>query len=126
GNVSTYDKHDFYPALMKLSEEFDVSEVAVNSLGNFQISNIAIKTKLQPIAWAAYSDRFATRRKVYLLSILVFIIPTILCSLAKKFWQLMILCAIQSCGSSALISISAGIISDIHFSMEEALLEYFT
>ncbi|RIA99947.1 hypothetical protein C2G38_2256961 [Gigaspora rosea] len=30
----------------------------------------------------------------------------------------MILCAIQSCGSSALISISAGIISDINFSME--------
>ncbi|RIB09459.1 major facilitator superfamily domain-containing protein [Gigaspora rosea] len=88
--------------------------MTVNSL----VSVILFFAGIAPIAWAAYSDRFATRREVYLLSILVFIIPTILCSLAKKFWQLMILCAIQSCGSSALISISAGIISDIYFSTE--------
>ncbi|CAG8680044.1 32467_t:CDS:2 [Gigaspora margarita] len=53
------------PALKELREEFDTSEVAVNSLAN-------------------------------------------------RIWQLLILCAIQACGSSSSVSISAGIISDIY------------
>ncbi|KAF0492851.1 MFS general substrate transporter [Gigaspora margarita] len=67
------------------------------------------------IVCAAYSDRFATRRKVLLISIIVYIIPSILCSLTNKIWQLLILSAIQACGSSSTVSISAGIISDIYF-----------
>ncbi|CAG8802661.1 26825_t:CDS:2, partial [Gigaspora margarita] len=91
-----------YPALIQLREEFDISEITVNSL------------RIASIVWAAYSDRFATRRKVYLFSCLVFIIPTILCSIAERIWVLMILCAIQVCGCSGMYSISAGIISDIY------------
>ncbi|CAG8777700.1 1820_t:CDS:2, partial [Gigaspora margarita] len=96
-NVNTYDKHD------SLREEFDISEITVNSL----ISVSLIFKGIASIAWAAYSDRFATRRKVYF-------IPTILCSIAERIWVLMILCAIQVCGCSGMYSISAGIISDIY------------
>ncbi|RIB10491.1 major facilitator superfamily domain-containing protein [Gigaspora rosea] len=103
-----------YPALIQLREEFDISEIAVNSL----ISVSLFFTGIAPIVWAAYSDRFATRRKVYLLSCIVFIIPTILCSIAERIWVLMILCAIQACGTSGMYSIGAGIISDIYCTKE--------
>ncbi|KAF0488808.1 MFS general substrate transporter [Gigaspora margarita] len=98
------------PALKELREEFDTSEVAVNSL----VSVNSFFTGISSIAWAAYSDRFSRRRKVFLLSMILFIISTILCTLANRIWQLLILCAIQACGSSSSVSISAGIISDIY------------
>ncbi|CAG8762886.1 9326_t:CDS:2, partial [Gigaspora margarita] len=96
-----------FPALITLRKEFDTSEVAVNSLCNI--------SRYLSIVCAAYSDRFATRRKVLLISMIVYIIPSILCSLTNKIWQLLILSAIQACGSSSTVSISAGIISDIYF-----------
>ncbi|CAG8779604.1 4037_t:CDS:1, partial [Cetraspora pellucida] len=69
-----------------------------------------------PIVWAAYSDKFATRRKVYLASIMVFIISTIACAVSTNIWLLLIMRAIQACGSSAVLSIGSGIISDIYVS----------
>ncbi|KAF0475805.1 MFS general substrate transporter [Gigaspora margarita] len=96
GTVIIITSKILYPALITLRKEFDTSEVA-------------------SIVCAAYSDRFATRRKVLLLSMIVFIIPSILCTLANRIWQLLILTAIQACGSSSSLSMGAGIISDIYF-----------
>ncbi|RIB22983.1 major facilitator superfamily domain-containing protein [Gigaspora rosea] len=73
---------------------------------------------IAPIVWAAYSDEFATRRKVYLVSITVFIISTIICAVARNIWLLFVMRVVQACGSSAVLSIGAGIISDIYVSTE--------
>ncbi|CAG8462774.1 31179_t:CDS:2 [Gigaspora margarita] len=71
---------------------------------------------IAPIVWAAYSDEFATRRKVYLVSITVFIISTIICAVAGNIWLLLVMRVVQACGLSAVLSIGAGIISDIYVS----------
>ncbi|KAF0492852.1 MFS general substrate transporter [Gigaspora margarita] len=58
-----------FPALKKLRKEFDTSEVAVNSLCNISSAQMLVITHRCPlfrefmsIVYAAYSDRFATRR----------------------------------------------------------------
>ncbi|RIB09596.1 major facilitator superfamily domain-containing protein [Gigaspora rosea] len=92
-----------YPALIILQQELQTSETVINSL-----------------VWAAYSDEFATRRKVYLTSMMVFIISTIICAISKNIWLLLIMRAVQACGSSAVLSIGAAIISDIYVSTGHA------
>ncbi|KAF0432782.1 MFS general substrate transporter [Gigaspora margarita] len=76
---------------------------------------------IAPIVWAAYSDEFATRRKVYLVSITVFIISTIICAVAGNIWLLLVMRVVQACGLSAVLSIGAGIISDIYVSIESRI-----
>ncbi|CAG8566031.1 1690_t:CDS:2 [Gigaspora rosea] len=101
GMLSPVASTILYPALIILQQELQTSETVINSL-----------------VWAAYSDEFATRRKVYLASMMVFIISTIICAISKNIWLLLIMRAVQACGSSAVLSIGSAIISDIYVSTE--------
>ncbi|KAF0370102.1 MFS general substrate transporter [Gigaspora margarita] len=103
-----------YPALILLQQELQTSEIVVNSLVAIFIYCMGIA----PIVWAAYSDAFATRRKVSLASMMVFIISTIICAISKNIWLLLIMRAVQACGSSAVLSIGSAIISDIYVPTE--------
>ncbi|CAG8791911.1 27442_t:CDS:2, partial [Racocetra persica] len=67
-----------------------------------------------PIFWAAYSDEFATRKKAFIASLLLFISASVVCAVATNIWLLTAMRAIQSCGSSAALPLSAGVISDIY------------
>lgn len=64
--------------------------------------------------WASYSDLRETRRKVYLLASAMFIIAAFLCISVTNIWWLMILRALQATGSSAVLCIGAGTLSDIY------------
>ncbi|CAG8721254.1 15462_t:CDS:2, partial [Gigaspora rosea] len=101
GMLSPIASTILYSAIIKLRQELHTTEIVINSL-----------------VWAAYSDEFATRRKVYLVSITVFIISTIICAVARNIWLLFVMRVVQACGSSAVLSIGAGIISDIYVSTE--------
>ncbi|CAG8609596.1 15859_t:CDS:2 [Dentiscutata erythropus] len=101
GMLSPIASTILYPAIITLRQELNTTEIVVNSL-----------------VWAAYSDEFATRRKVYLASIMLFIVSTTICAVSRTIWLLLIMRAIQACGSSAVLSIGAGIISDIYISTE--------
>ena len=57
----------------------------------------------QPIGWAAYSDAFETRRNVYLVSFIVYIIGTIICGISKNIWLLLVFRSFQACGASAVL-----------------------
>ncbi|CAG8678427.1 9867_t:CDS:2, partial [Scutellospora calospora] len=130
GMLSPIASTILYPAMLTLRQELNTTEIVVNSLISMfifcmGIANYELLAGLKraienssPIVWAAYSDEFATRRKVYLASLMVFIISTIICAVAKSIWLLMIMRAIQACGSSAVLSIGAGIISDIYDPIE--------
>ncbi|KAF0472158.1 MFS general substrate transporter [Gigaspora margarita] len=114
GMLSPVTSTILYPALIILQQELQTSETVVNSLVSIFIYCMGIA----PIVWAAYSDEFATRRKVYLASMMVFNISTIICAISKNIWLLLIMRAVQACGSSAVLSIGSAIISDIYVSTE--------
>ncbi|CAH1762079.1 16487_t:CDS:2 [Entrophospora sp. SA101] len=73
---------------------------------------------IAPLAWASYSDTYATRRKVYLASILLYIIASILCGISRNIWLLLVMRALQACGGSSVQSLGVATISDTFHSFE--------
>ncbi|CAG8841905.1 4094_t:CDS:2, partial [Racocetra persica] len=67
-----------------------------------------------PIVWAAYSDEFATRKKVFITSLLLFISASVVCAVATNIWLLTVMRSIQACANAAVLPLSAGVISDIY------------
>ncbi|CAJ0637105.1 13487_t:CDS:2, partial [Entrophospora sp. SA101] len=98
-----------YPILLKLRTEFNVSDIEVNTLVYLYVMGIA------PLGWAAYSDRFSSRIRVYFITIFIFILSSIMCAIIpSNLWLLLLGRGLQSFGSSAMLSIGAGVIRDIY------------
>ncbi|CAG8773380.1 2229_t:CDS:2, partial [Dentiscutata erythropus] len=102
------------PTLVVVQEEFNASILTIDAFG----SVYTIFLGIGPIVFAAYSDEFATRKKVYIASLLVFILASVVCAIATNIWLLIIMRAVQACGNSAVLPLGAGIISDIYFPLE--------
>ncbi|CAG8658273.1 16435_t:CDS:2, partial [Funneliformis caledonium] len=98
-----------YPALLNIREEFDVEE----DLANVLVSIYLVFLGISPLGWASYSDIFSTRRKVYVTSYVLYVSASLICAWSQNIWLLIAMRGIQSCGSSAVQSVSAGVISDI-------------
>ncbi|CAG8505488.1 11224_t:CDS:2 [Diversispora eburnea] len=98
-----------YPAIPKIKDDLHTSAVLANGL----VSVFIFFKGAAPLVWASYSDTFGTRRKIYLVSFIIFIVASVMCGFAKNIWTLMVFRSLQSCGSSAVQSIGAGTISDI-------------
>ncbi|CAG8471677.1 16859_t:CDS:10 [Acaulospora colombiana] len=99
----------FFPAITVVRNDLRTTEVLANGL----VAIFILFTGIAPLAWASYSDTRATRRKVYLASIMLFLVASIICAFANNIWMLMVMRAFQACGSSAVQSIGAGSISDV-------------
>ncbi|CAG8484039.1 4914_t:CDS:2 [Acaulospora morrowiae] len=99
----------FFPALIEVRNDLNTTEVLANGL----VAVFILFTGIAPLGWASYSDAYATRRKVYLVSIMLFQITSVICGIANNIWVLMLMRALQACGASAVQSIGAGSISDI-------------
>ncbi|CAG8488794.1 16046_t:CDS:2 [Cetraspora pellucida] len=91
-----------FPALIVIQKDFNASILAIDTFG------------IGPIVWAAYSDELATRKKVYIVSFLVFISASVVCATATNIWLLTAMRSIQAIGNSAVLPLSAGVISDIY------------
>ncbi|CAG8773682.1 30035_t:CDS:2, partial [Racocetra persica] len=63
--------------------------------------------------WASYSDVHETRRRVYLISLVIYVIAGIICAVSNNIWLLLVMRFFQACGGSSALSIGAGTISDI-------------
>ncbi|CAJ0745277.1 8359_t:CDS:2 [Entrophospora sp. SA101] len=103
-----------YPTLLKLRTEFNASDIEVNTLVSVYVYIMGIA----PLGWAAYSDRFSSRTNVYFTSIPIFILSSILCAISTNLWLLLLGRGLQSFGASAMLSIGAGVISDLYISTE--------
>ncbi|CAJ0754501.1 7891_t:CDS:2, partial [Entrophospora sp. SA101] len=103
-----------YPTLLKLRTEFNASDIEVNTL----VSAYVYIMGIAPLGWAAYSDRFSSRTNVYFTSIPIFILSSILCAISPNLWLLLLGRGLQSFGASAMLSIGAGVISDVYNALE--------
>ncbi|CAG8508694.1 24491_t:CDS:2 [Racocetra persica] len=103
-----------FPALVVIQKDFNVSVLVIDAFG----SVFTFFLGAGPIVWAACSDELATRKKVYVASLLVYVAASVVCALATNIWLLIAMRAIQSCGNSSILPLSAGVISDIYGPLE--------
>ncbi|CAI2162482.1 10853_t:CDS:2 [Funneliformis geosporum] len=112
--ISPMSSTIFYPAIIAIREYFKTTEFIVN----VSISVFIFFTGTAPLFVASFSDTYGNRRHVYLVSLLLFTIPSVICVLVKNIWVLITMRAIQACGSSATQCLGAGVISDIYIPTE--------
>ncbi|CAG8788990.1 15021_t:CDS:2, partial [Cetraspora pellucida] len=72
----------------------------------------------QPLGWASYSDVRETRRRVYLVSLAIYVVAGIICAISNNIWLLLVMRSLQACGGSSVHSIGAGTISDVFINTE--------
>ncbi|CAG8484059.1 4915_t:CDS:2 [Acaulospora morrowiae] len=97
------------PALLEVCNDLHATEIHANGL----IAVFILFSGIAPLGWASYSDAKAQRRKAYLASLVLFQIVTIICGFTNNIYILIVMRALQACGSSAAQSVGAGCISDI-------------
>ncbi|CAG8548123.1 4654_t:CDS:2 [Paraglomus occultum] len=110
GVTAPFSSTMFWPVLPVIQKSYNTTEVAANST----IGVFVLFMGICPLGWAAYSDKRGTRRNVYILSSAIFVIASIVCALSPSIWLLIIMRALQACGSSAVQSVGAGTLSDLY------------
>ncbi|WEW55285.1 hypothetical protein PRK78_000714 [Emydomyces testavorans] len=108
GLFSPLSSNIYFPALDAIAKELKVS----NALVSLTITSYLILQGISPSFWGAFADAIG-RRPIYMGTFMVYIIANIGLALSPNFPALMVFRALQSAGSSATISIGAGVIGDI-------------
>ncbi|KAF0524903.1 MFS general substrate transporter [Gigaspora margarita] len=107
-----------FPALVAMQKEFKASSLAIDTFGNIHRSDVGnaytFFLGVGSIVFGAYSDKLATRKKVYVASFLIFILAAIVCAIAKNIWLLVVMRSVQAFANSAILPLCAGVISDIY------------
>ncbi|CAI2163430.1 3494_t:CDS:2 [Funneliformis geosporum] len=91
----------FYPAVLEVRNQLHTTSMLTNA----SISIYLIFQGIGPLGWAAYSDSRQTRKNVYIFSLILFIVASVICAIINNIWWLIIIRIIQACGSSALHAI---------------------
>ncbi|CAG8681860.1 4078_t:CDS:2 [Cetraspora pellucida] len=99
-----------YPALVQICSDFQAPEIFVNILASVFIFFMGFGQ----IGWAAFSDTFETRRRVYLICMPLILASCIICAITPNIWFLMVGRGIQACGTSSLVAIGSGVIADMY------------
>ncbi|CAG8510738.1 major facilitator superfamily domain-containing protein [Gigaspora rosea] len=99
-----------YPALVQICSDFQAPEIFVNILAAIFMFFMGFGQ----IGWAAFSESFETRRRVYLICMPLILISCVICALTPNIWLLIVGRGIQGCGTSSLVVIGSGIIADIY------------
>ncbi|CAI7576462.1 unnamed protein product [Penicillium pancosmium] len=107
----------YFPALGTIAKQMDTSI----SLVTLTVTIYMIVQGLAPSFWGSFSD-VVGRRSVFIGTFLVYILANILLGVSTNYGELMAFRALQAAGSSATISIGAGVIGDITTSAERGSL----
>ncbi|RIB15131.1 major facilitator superfamily domain-containing protein [Gigaspora rosea] len=99
-----------YPAFVQICSDFQAPEIFVNILAAIFIFFMGFGQ----IGWAAFSETFETRRRVYLICMPLILISCVICAITPNIWLLMVGRGIQTCGTSSLVVIGCGIVADMY------------
>ncbi|KAJ5149143.1 hypothetical protein N7448_000721 [Penicillium atrosanguineum] len=107
----------YFPALGIISKDLGVSM----SLTTLTVTIYMIVQGLAPSFWGSFSDIIG-RRGIFIGTFIVYMIANIALAVSTNYGELMAFRALQAAGSSATISIGAGVIGDITTSAERGSL----
>ncbi|KAF0445905.1 MFS general substrate transporter [Gigaspora margarita] len=114
GTIVPISSTVFFPAIIKIGVDLNTSQV----LANLIISTFILLMGIAPLGWASYSDTRETRRRVYLMSLIIYVVASAVCAISSNIWQLLVMRIFQAFGGSAATSIGAGTISDVFIPTE--------
>ncbi|GAA5799834.1 hypothetical protein HPULCUR_005253 [Helicostylum pulchrum] len=108
GMISPLTGSIYFPAINKIEAELDISTEQVNLI----ITVYMVLQATSPTFWGTIADSWG-RRPVLLVTMVIYCASCIGLALTPNYAVLMVLRMVQAFGSSSLIAISAGILSDI-------------
>jgi multidrug resistance protein len=108
GVVAPLTSAIYLPSLVSIGESLNTTPVLVNA----SVSVFTVMIGIAPLFWAPVSDKKG-RRPVYLMSLSILVVSSVFCGFAINIEWLLIGRIIQAIGSSAVLSVGAGTISDV-------------
>ncbi|CAG8944424.1 unnamed protein product [Penicillium salamii] len=106
----------YYPALNSIAADLQVSTSKIN----LTITTYMICQGLAPMLTGSFADQ-AGRRPAYIVCFVIYILGNIALGLQHSFLALLILRAVQSCGSSGTVALSSAVVADVVTSVERGL-----
>ncbi|KAF9200556.1 hypothetical protein BGZ49_009199, partial [Haplosporangium sp. Z 27] len=103
----------YMPALVQVKDDLHTSASMVSAT----LSIYVLFMGIMPVFWASLCD-YLGRRPIYLISMSIFIIGSLLAALSKNIWVFFVMRAIQAFGSSSVLSLGGGSLSDVFHSGE--------
>ncbi|KAG0199051.1 hypothetical protein BGX28_007612 [Mortierella sp. GBA30] len=103
----------YMPAVLQVKDDLNTT----SSLVSATLSVYVLFMGIMPVFWASLCDYFG-RRPIYLMSMLIFIIGSLFAAISRNIWVFFIMRAIQAFGSSSVLSVGGGSLSDIFHSGE--------
>ncbi|KAL9544813.1 hypothetical protein MBANPS3_007445 [Mucor bainieri] len=98
----------YLPGILQMARDLDASIEAINAT----MSAYVALAGLTPLFWSSISDTYG-RRPVYLMSISIGIIASILCASSNNIAMLIVFRALQASGASSGQTLGAGSIGDV-------------
>ncbi|KAF9208613.1 hypothetical protein BGZ49_008273 [Haplosporangium sp. Z 27] len=103
----------YMPAILQVKEDLHTSASMISAT----LSVYVLVLGIMPVFWASLCEYFG-RRPIYLISMSIFIIGSLLAAISKNIWVFFVMRAIQAFGSSSVLSVGGGSLSDIFHSGE--------
>ncbi|KAF9926478.1 hypothetical protein FBU30_003949 [Linnemannia zychae] len=103
----------YMPAVLNIKDDLNTT----SSLVSATLSVYVLGLGIMPIFWAALTD-FLGRRPIYLISMFIFIIGSIFAAISHNIWVFLIMRLVQSIGSSSVLAVGGGSLSDVFHSSE--------
>ncbi|KAG1122985.1 hypothetical protein G6F42_010970 [Rhizopus arrhizus] len=98
----------YVPGILQMARDLDASIEAINAT----MSAYVALAGLTPLFWSSISDTYG-RRPVYIMSITIGIVASILCASSKNIAMLIVFRALQASGASSGQTLGAGSIGDV-------------
>ncbi|KAF9585223.1 hypothetical protein BGW38_003337 [Lunasporangiospora selenospora] len=103
----------YMPAVLQVKNDFGTTE----SLVSATLSVYVLFMGIMPVFWASLCD-YTGRRPIYLVSMLIFILGSLFAAVSRNIWVFFVMRAIQAFGSSSVLAVGGGSLSDIFHSGE--------
>ncbi|KAF8927900.1 hypothetical protein BGZ47_001907 [Haplosporangium gracile] len=103
----------YMPAVLQVKEDLNTTSDLVSATLSVYVLGMGI----MPVFWASLCDYFG-RRPIYLISMFIFILGSIFAAIARNIWVFFIMRFIQAVGSSSVLAVGGGSLSDVFHSSE--------
>ncbi|KAI7815774.1 major facilitator superfamily domain-containing protein [Gamsiella multidivaricata] len=103
----------YMPAVLQVKQDLNTT----SSLVSATLSIYVLFMGIMPVFWASLCEYYG-RRPIYLSSMLIFILGSLCAALSKNIWVFFVMRAIQAFGSSSVLSVGGGSLSDVFHSGE--------
>ncbi|KAG0378079.1 hypothetical protein BGX24_004776 [Mortierella sp. AD032] len=103
----------YMPAVLQIKEDFNTTSSFVSATLSVYVLGMGI----MPVFWASLCD-YLGRRPIYLISMFIFILGSVFAAISNNIWVFFFMRLIQAVGSSSVLAVGGGSLSDVFHSSE--------